>query len=73
MSALSSHVENTLVFGSRHPEYYAYLPELEGTYARCTGSLPGNLDDMLQHVTVDCEWCKEEFAHLKKFKDSFSQ
>lgn len=73
MSGLVSHVEKGLEFRGHHPDIASYLPELEGVYARCRGELPPDLEQMYEHITHSCQWCKEEFAHLKQFKDSFTR
>ncbi len=65
------HIEDELLFQDRHPELAAYLSEIEGTYARCQGRPPKDLENAWQHVSHECAWCAEEFEQLRKLKQSF--
>jgi hypothetical protein len=65
------HIEDELLFQDRHPELSAYLSEIEGTYARCQGQPPADLESAWQHVFHECSWCGEEFEQLRKLKQSF--
>lgn len=67
----SHHIEDELLFQDRHPELAAYLSEIEGTYARCQGRAPQDLESAWQHVFHECSWCGEEFEQLRKLKQSF--
>lgn len=69
--AAGRHIEDELLFQDRHPELAAYLSEIEGTYARCQGRPPEDLESAWQHVFHECTWCGEEFEQLRKLKQSF--
>jgi hypothetical protein len=71
MSALASHVEKECHFESQHRDLAGYLPELEGTYARCQRKPLDDLEEVLNHVMFECPWCKTQFERLRDFKDSF--
>jgi hypothetical protein len=65
------HIEDELLFQDRHPELAAYLSEIEGTYARCQGRPPEDLEVAWRHILQECAWCGEEFEQLRKLKQSF--
>ena len=67
----TTHIERELLFQDRHPELAAFLSEIEGTYARCQGHPPEDLESAWRHVFQDCAWCGEEFEQLRKLKRSF--
>jgi hypothetical protein len=67
----SRHIEEELLFQDRHPELAAYLSEIEGTYSRCQGRAPQDLESAWEHVFHECSWCTEEFEQLRKLKQSF--
>ena len=67
----TTHIERELLFQDRHPELAAFLSEIEGTYARCQGHPPEDLESAWRHVFQDCAWCGEEFEQLRKLKSSF--
>ena len=66
------HIEDELLFEDRHPELAAYLSEIEGTYARCQGRPPEDLERAWEHVFHECSWCGDEFEQLRKLKQSFA-
>ena len=69
--SVGRHVEDELLFQDRHPELAPYLSEIEGTYARCQGRPPQDLEGAWRHVFEKCSWCREEFEQLRKLKRSF--
>lgn len=72
MSEVLSRIEKQIAFGDKHPDVASYLSEMLGVFARHQGKLPDDLEEVYQHVTQNCSWCKEEFNDLKELKDSFT-
>ncbi len=70
-AAPGRHIEEELLFENHHPELAPYLSEIEGTYARCQGRPPEDLEGAWRHVFEECGWCQEEFEQLRKLKRSF--